>query len=67
MSTPVPPRPGSGATAQRLAEILRVDHAGELAAVQIYKGQKAVMAGRDRKSARLNSSHRYISRMPSSA
>ena len=46
MSTPIPPRPGSGATAARLAEILRVDHAGELAAVQIYKGQKAVMAGR---------------------
>lgn len=43
MSTPVPPRPGSGAQKARLAEILRVDHAGELAAVQIYRGQKAVM------------------------
>lgn len=43
--TPVPPRPGSGAQAARLAEILRVDHAGELAAVQIYRGQKAVMGG----------------------
>lgn len=43
MSTPVPPRPGSGAQRARLAEILRVDHAGELAAVQIYRGQKAVM------------------------
>lgn len=40
---PVPPRPGRGATAARLAEILRVDHAGELAAVQIYRGQRAVM------------------------
>ncbi len=40
---PVPQRPGRGATAARLAEILRVDHAGELAAVQIYRGQRAVM------------------------
>lgn len=40
---PVPPRPGRGAQAARLAEILRVDHAGELAAVQIYRGQRAVM------------------------
>ena len=39
-----PPRPGRGAAAQRLAEILRVDHAGELAAVQIYRGQRAVFA-----------------------
>lgn len=40
---PIPPKPGRGAQAARLAEILRVDHAGELAAVQIYRGQKAVM------------------------
>ncbi|MBL8772510.1 MAG: demethoxyubiquinone hydroxylase family protein [Phenylobacterium sp.] len=40
---PVPPRPGRGAAAARLAEILRVDHAGELAAVQIYRGQRAVL------------------------
>jgi ubiquinone biosynthesis monooxygenase Coq7 len=40
---PVPPRPGRGASAARLAEILRVDHAGELAAVQIYRGQRAVL------------------------
>jgi len=40
---PVPPRPGRGAQAARLAEILRVDHAGELAAVQIYRGQRAVL------------------------
>jgi ubiquinone biosynthesis monooxygenase Coq7 len=37
-----PPRPGRGAQAQRLAEILRVDHAGELAAVCIYRAQRAV-------------------------
>ena len=41
---PIPPRPGRGAQAARLAEILRVDHAGELAAVQIYRGQQAVLA-----------------------
>lgn len=37
-----PLRPGRGALKQRLAEILRVDHAGELGAVWIYRGQKAV-------------------------
>lgn len=40
---PVPARPGRGAGAARLAEILRVDHAGELAAVHIYRSQRAVM------------------------
>lgn len=46
---PVPPRPGRGAGAARLAEILRVDHAGELGAVSIYRGQRAVLdAGRGR-------------------
>ena len=40
---PVPPRPGAAAQSRRLAEILRVDHAGELAAVQIYRGQQAVL------------------------
>ncbi|MBW8811984.1 MAG: demethoxyubiquinone hydroxylase family protein [Caulobacterales bacterium] len=48
---PIPPRPGRGAQAARLAEILRVDHAGELGAVHIYRGQRAVMgaaAGRGR-------------------
>ncbi len=43
-SGPVPPRPGAGGVAARLAEILRVDHAGELAAVHIYRGQRAVFA-----------------------
>jgi ubiquinone biosynthesis monooxygenase Coq7 len=43
MSTP-PPRPGRGAVRQRLSEILRVDHAGELGAVHIYRGQQAVFA-----------------------
>jgi 3-demethoxyubiquinol 3-hydroxylase len=46
-----PPRPGIGAGKARLAEILRVDHAGELAAVHIYRGQRAVLnnaVGKDR-------------------
>ena len=38
----LPQRPGSGALSQRLAQILRVDHAGELGAVHIYRGQRAV-------------------------
>ncbi len=41
---PVPARPGRGAPRARLAEILRVDHAGELAAVHIYRGQQAVFS-----------------------
>ncbi len=44
MAEPRPARPGQGAYRQRLEEILRVDHAGELAAVQIYRGQRAVFA-----------------------
>lgn len=36
------PQPGPGAFRTRLGEILRVDHAGELAAVHIYQGQRAV-------------------------
>jgi ubiquinone biosynthesis monooxygenase Coq7 len=40
---PIPPRPGTGALSARLAEILRVDHAGELGAVAIYRGQRAVL------------------------
>ncbi|MFN3511567.1 MAG: demethoxyubiquinone hydroxylase family protein [Phenylobacterium sp.] len=48
---PLPPRPGAGALQARLAEILRVDHAGELGAVHIYRGQRAVLdkaSGRER-------------------
>lgn len=41
--TPIPPRPGQGALAARMAEILRVDHAGEMGAVAIYRGQRAVL------------------------
>lgn len=41
--TPMPSLPGRGAGARRLARMLRVDHAGELAAVHIYRGQKAVL------------------------
>ncbi len=39
---PKPARPGRTAAATRLAQILRVDHAGELGAVAIYRGQRAV-------------------------
>ncbi len=44
MSRPLPPRPGLGESRSRLAEILRVDHAGELGAVHIYRGQQAVLS-----------------------
>jgi ubiquinone biosynthesis monooxygenase Coq7 len=56
-ATPTPlartplPHPGEGGLAGRLAEILRVDHAGELGAVAIYRGQRAVLgaaAGQER-------------------
>ena len=40
---PLPPRPGVGAGKARLDEMLRVDHAGELAAGAIYRGQRAVL------------------------
>jgi ubiquinone biosynthesis monooxygenase Coq7 len=41
---PIPPRPGTGAAKARLDEILRVDQAGEVAAVHIYRAQAAVFA-----------------------
>ena len=41
---PAPARPGLGAPQARLGEILRVDHAGELGAVHIYRGQRAVFS-----------------------
>jgi ubiquinone biosynthesis monooxygenase Coq7 len=34
--------PGVTVTERRLAEMIRVDHAGEYGAVQIYRGQRAV-------------------------
>jgi ubiquinone biosynthesis monooxygenase Coq7 len=34
--------PGQDARERRLAEMIRVDHAGEFGAVQIYRGQRAV-------------------------
>ena len=42
---PIPVRPGPHAARSRMAEILRVDHAGELGAVHIYRGQRAVLEG----------------------
>ena len=48
---PIPPRPGPQGPSARLEEILRVDHAGELGAVHIYRGQRAVLnraPGKDR-------------------
>ncbi|MFN3856141.1 MAG: demethoxyubiquinone hydroxylase family protein [Caulobacter sp.] len=48
---PIPARPGIGGARRRLEEILRVDHAGELGAVHIYRGQRAVLGrapGRER-------------------
>lgn len=44
-------RPGRGASKRRRAEILRVDHAGEYAAVHIYRAQQAVFEGRVGKGA----------------
>jgi ubiquinone biosynthesis monooxygenase Coq7 len=42
MSRPHPPMPGESVAERRLAEMIRVDHAGEYGAVQIYRGQRAV-------------------------
>lgn len=39
-------RPGGEADKTRMDEILRVDHAGEYAAVRIYQAQRAVFEGR---------------------
>ena len=53
---PIPARPGAGTVQARLAEILRVDHAGELGAVHIYQGQRAVLGaakGKERLAAQL--------------
>lgn len=37
-----PPFPGESAQTRALEEMIRVDHAGEYGAVQIYRGQRAV-------------------------
>lgn len=42
MSRARPPMPGEGARERMLDEMIRVDHAGEYGAVQIYRGQLAV-------------------------
>lgn len=42
-STSKGPWPGDATPDERLAEILRVDHAGEYGAVRIYEGQLAVL------------------------
>ena len=48
---PLPLPPGAAALKARLAEILRVDHAGEYGAVHIYRGQRAVFAHSPRHAA----------------
>jgi 3-demethoxyubiquinol 3-hydroxylase len=52
---PIPPRPGAADPA-RLAEMLRVDHAGEVAAVNIYRGHRVVFdaAGMDEAAQRMS-------------
>lgn len=42
--TPSPKRPGPDEGRRRLEEMLRIDHAGELAAVHIYRGQSRVFS-----------------------
>ena len=42
MSRQSPPMPGEAAAQRKLDEMIRVDHAGEFGAVQIYRGQRAV-------------------------
>jgi 3-demethoxyubiquinol 3-hydroxylase len=42
--------PGDGAAERRLHEMIRVDHAGEYGAVQIYRGQLAVFRNQSDKS-----------------
>lgn len=45
-----PPMPGTKADQARIAEMIRVDHAGEFGAVQIYRGQRAVFERSESKS-----------------
>jgi 3-demethoxyubiquinol 3-hydroxylase len=42
MPRQTPPMPGETAHTRRIDEMIRVDHAGEFGAVQIYRGQRAV-------------------------
>jgi ubiquinone biosynthesis monooxygenase Coq7 len=42
MDRKAPPFPGEGVRRRQLDEMIRVDHAGEYGAVQIYRGQRAV-------------------------
>ena len=42
-----PTPPGAGGLEQHLHEMIRVDHAGEFGAVQIYRGQLAVFSRRE--------------------
>jgi ubiquinone biosynthesis monooxygenase Coq7 len=48
MNPSLPPLPGLGTEAQRLDEALRVDHAGELAAIHIYTAQSKVFEAMNR-------------------
>ncbi|MHA6287460.1 demethoxyubiquinone hydroxylase family protein [Maricaulis sp. CAU 1757] len=41
---PRPPLPGTRRDGPRLAEMIRVDHAGEYGAVTIYRGQRAIFS-----------------------
>lgn len=50
MSRATLPMPGENVSARRLAEMIRVDHAGEYGAVQIYRGQQAVFGKSESKS-----------------
>ena len=45
-----PPLPGTRAQRRRIAEMVRVDHAGEYGAVTIYRGQRAVFGALPHKS-----------------
>ncbi|MBL8548827.1 MAG: demethoxyubiquinone hydroxylase family protein [Hyphomonadaceae bacterium] len=50
----IPPFPADAARSRRLEAMIRVDHAGEFGAVQIYKGQRAVFEaarGKDKSAA----------------
>jgi len=42
VSRRTPPMPGENVQNRRIEEMIRVDHAGEYGAVQIYRGQRAV-------------------------